>query len=141
MGVVVFDASAFKVRYSEFAATSDLLLAAFFDEATLVLNNTDNSRVTDLVERKILLWLLTAHIAAINNMQSGNVGRLSSATQGSVSVSMQYNSSEYAQWYDQTKYGAEYWAMTAKYRTMQYRVGMSNSAKRYTMPGYIYVRT
>ena len=107
MGVVVFDASAFKVRYSEFAATSDLLLAAFFDEATLVLNNTDNSRVTDLVERKILLWLLTAHIAAINNMQSGNVGRLSSATQGSVSVSMQYNSSEYAQWYDQTKYGAE----------------------------------
>lgn len=134
MGVVVFDSSAFKVRYSEFSSSSDDLLSAYFDEATLILNNTDSSIVTDLVERKVLLWLLTAHIASINKNPSGLVGRLASSTEGSVSVSMQYNSSQQSQWYEQTRYGAEYWAMTAKYRQMRYRAGRSTSAKRYTLP-------
>lgn len=132
MGVVVFDAAAFKARYSDFSTTDDSLLAAYFNEATLILDNTDQSKVTNLVERQILLWLLTAHIGTLAKQPAGLVGRLSNATEGSVSTGMQYNSSLYSQWYDQTKYGAEYWAMTAKYRQMRYKVGMSTSAKRYT---------
>ena len=63
MTVVVFDATAFKARYPEFAAVANATLAACFTEAGLYLSNADNSPVRNLTRRAILLNMLTAHVA------------------------------------------------------------------------------
>ena len=126
MAVVGFDPAAFKLRYPEFAGVSDALLQMYFDETTLILANNDSSIVHDLAERAKLLRLLTAHLAALNSGINGQapsplVGRISSATQGSVSVSVDMGpASGSSAWFQQTKYGSEYWMATAKYRTFRY---------------------
>jgi hypothetical protein len=75
--------------------------------------------------------MLVAHIAVLNAAQpkAGGqpmqplVGRISGATEGSVSVQIQ---NDYppgtAQWFQSTRYGSAYFAATAGYRTMRYRV-------------------
>jgi hypothetical protein len=49
----------------------------------------------------------------------GVVGRISDASEGDVSVSAQWEMppSANAAYFLQTKYGAQYWTMTARYRT------------------------
>lgn len=49
----------------------------------------------------------------------GIVGRINSATEGDVSVSSEWSAPPNANqaYFVQTKYGAQYWTMTAKYRT------------------------
>jgi hypothetical protein len=78
----------------------------------------------------MLLNMLTAHIAMMNSgitassVPNGGssqlVGRISDATQGSVSVSADMGTAGpaggSAPWYQQTKYGAAYWQATAGYR-------------------------
>lgn len=119
---VTFNPELFKQRYPEFAGVSGELLGLYFDESTLIVSNTDRSRVKDEKERRILLWLLVAHKAQLaSNKQGGMVGRIASALEGSVSVSADMGPVTNTQaWYIQTQYGAEYWNATAKYRTMQY---------------------
>lgn len=119
---VTFNPELFKQRYPEFAGVSGELLGLYFDESTLIVSNTDRSRVKDEKERRILLWLLVAHKAQLaSNKQGGLVGRIASASEGSVSVSTDMGPVTNTQaWYIQTQYGAEYWNATAKYRTMQY---------------------
>lgn len=119
---VTFNPELFKQRYPEFAGVSSELLGLYFDESTLIISNTDRSRVKDEKERRILLWLLVAHKAQLaSNKQGGLVGRIASASEGSVSVSADIGPVTNTQaWYIQTQYGAEYWTATAKYRTMQY---------------------
>ncbi|RYY79936.1 MAG: DUF4054 domain-containing protein [Moraxellaceae bacterium] len=122
MMAVTFNPELFKQRYPEFAGVSGELLGLYFDESTLIVSNTDRSRVKDEKERRILLWLLVAHKAQLaSNKQGGLVGRIASASEGSVSVSTDMGPVTNTQaWYIQTQYGAEYWNATAKYRTMQY---------------------
>lgn len=128
MAVVVFDPATFKVRYSEFSTVADSLLGLYFGEATMYLDNTDCSRVSDIPQRTVLLNMLTAHVAAMNGSgvsgkgASGLVGRVNSANEGSVSVSADYVTATNGTmaWYLQTPYGAAYWAATGRYRTMQY---------------------
>ena len=128
MAVVVFDPAAFKARYKEFASCDDALLSDYFEESMDILNNTDSSIVRSVDERRRLLWYLTAHKAELggNGMPGsghGMVGRISSATQGSVSATSEYAMPKTltASWYLQTKYGTDYWNATAKYRTFRYR--------------------
>lgn len=128
MGIVVFDPAAFVAMYPEFSTVNSTVLQIYFGRATMQLDNTDCSRVQDVSQRAALLYLLVAHIAAMNgsgvNGQGASplVGRLSSATEGSVSVSTEYAAPANATeaWFLQTKYGAEYWAATAAYRTAIY---------------------
>ena len=128
MSVVVFDVNYFKAAYPSFDAVAPALLQVYFDKACLLLNNTEQSMVTDLNERKILLNLLVAHLAALNSGENGQapsglVGRVTSASEGSISASTDYGTLESGQaWYIQTRFGAEYWQLTAKYRTMRYVV-------------------
>ena len=63
MGVVIFDPAAFKLRYPEFSSVDDALLQQYFTQATIYLDNTDFSRVSDLAVRAMLLNMLVAHIA------------------------------------------------------------------------------
>ena len=131
MGVVIFDPAAFKERYPEFATLSDPLLSDYFAEAEIYLDNTDVSRVKNVNTRRLLLWMLTAHIAALNAGVNGEgasplVGRISSASEGSVSVQTDMGAVPFtAAWFMQTKYGAAFWQATAPFRTMQYIPGRS----------------
>ena len=123
MAAVVFDANAFKVRYPEFTAVDNVRLSAFFDEATLYLSNTDKP-VPNVVQRATLFNMLVAHIATLAGVLAGNstapVGRVASASQGSVSVSTEYLPAGSHAWFTQTQYGAAFWQATVKYRSFRY---------------------
>lgn len=133
MGVVIFDPAAFKLRYPEFSSVDDALLQQYFTQATIYLDNTDFSRVSDLAVRAMLLNMLVAHITflysgANGQSPSGLVGRIDSASEGSVSVHADMPGvTANSAWYMQTKYGADYWNATAPFRTFQYISGHSPS--------------
>lgn len=125
MTVVVFDPADFKARYPEFAAVGDPLLQAYFGEAGLYLSNTDNSPVQNVALRAVFLNMLTAHIAALGGALSSDgqprpVGRVSSATEGSVSASMEYLAPGSSAWFAQTQYGAAFWQATTSLRGFRY---------------------
>lgn len=127
MTAVIFNPTAFKTRYPEFAAVSNVLLQAYFDESTLYLSNSDTSPVQDIPRRTLLLNMLTAHVAYIGGALGNNggqalpVGRTSSATEGSVSVSLEYMTPGTQAWYVQTQYGAAFWQATLNLRRFRYR--------------------
>ncbi|HEM8614581.1 TPA: DUF4054 domain-containing protein [Citrobacter amalonaticus] len=133
MGVVIFDPAAFKLRYPEFSSVDSALLQQYFTQATIYLDNTDFSRVSDLAVRAMLLNMLVAHIAFLysgvnGQTPSGLVGRIDSASEGSVSVHADMPGvTANSAWYMQTKYGADYWNATAPFRTFQYISGHSPS--------------
>lgn len=127
MAIAQFSAVAFKARYPEFAAVADIGLSACFDEAGLYLNNTDASPVPLIPRRMTLLNMLTAHIAALGGMlgdgQAKPVGRVTSAGEGSVSASFDYQVVGSAAWFAQTQYGASFWQATTSLRGFKYRAG------------------
>lgn len=131
MGVVVFNLQGFRARYRELAETADDLLQAYFDEATIYLSNTECSLVRDLTKRALLLNMLVAHIASMNSEGSSPlVGRINSATEGSVSVTTDMGAvSGSAAWFMQTKYGAAYWQATVSLRSFRYFPGRSFPAR------------
>jgi len=137
MAIVVFDIAAFRERYPEFDSVSNSLLNAYFIEATVYLNNTECSPVRDPAIRAVYLNMLVAHLATLNSgvngeKPSGLVGRVASASEGSVSVSMgEVPSSSASWWYLQTPYGAAYWQATASYRQALYVPGASPSMYPY----------
>jgi hypothetical protein len=124
MTVAVFNHAAWIARYPEFGAVSEELAALFFAEAGLYLDNTDNSPVEDANVRLMLLGMLTAHIAALSGASgrdSGMVGRVSSASEGSVSVSVDTGLMPgTAVWFQQTSYGLSFWQATKGYRSAVY---------------------
>jgi len=129
-GAVVFDPVAFKARYPQFANVDVTLLQAFFDEAAaLYLNNSARSIERDLGERSILLNMIVAHLGTLSGIltpagqgsTATQVGRVSSASEGSTSASLDMGQqSKGAAFWMQTQYGAAYWQATAGYRTMRY---------------------
>lgn len=128
MAVVTFDATAFKIRYPEFAAVSDSKLSACFDDAGLYLSNTDVSPVQNVTRRTQLLWMLTAHISFLGGATSPGgaarpVGRVSQAAEGSVSASLDYTPATPGSgaWFNQTTYGAMFWQATTSLRGFRYR--------------------
>ena len=130
MGTVAFNYDAWVVRYPELAGSvSPQLAAAYFAEAELYCDNTPGSIVSNETRRSLFLNMLVSHIASLNapiNGQSSQtlVGRITSASEGSVSVSVENTYPPgTVQWYQQTKYGAAYWAATAAYRTAKYVPG------------------
>ena len=135
MGVVVtFDPVAWAARYPEFGPTSAQPVSAalaqqYFNEATIYLRNDGGGPVNTASIQSALLNMLTAHIAALNAANalgqpaSPLVGRVSAATQGSESVTTEFNKSDAVAWFGQTKYGAAFWEATKQYRTMAYLPG------------------
>lgn len=126
MGVVVFNPNTFREVYPQFVDTPNVRLDWWFAQAETLLNNTDCSIVKDLGERERLLMLLMRHLAALDERaeQGGLVGRIGSATEGSVSVSADLSGvSGKAAWFAQTPWGLTYWQMTAKYRAFRYVPG------------------
>lgn len=125
-GVVVFDPATFKAAFPQFATVTDGALQMDFTFATLLLNNTCQSIVCDAATREQLLNLLVCHVAALLQGENGNapagiVGRVDSASEGSISVSAEYASQigQSMAYYIQTQYGAMFWQMTAAYRAFR----------------------
>jgi hypothetical protein len=105
------------------------LLQQYFNEATFYCGN-GNGPAQDPDMLTMLLNMATAHItqlnAVINGVQpSALVGRISSAREGSVSVSADTGKpmGDSAAWWNQTKYGAAFWRASAQYRLAQYVTG------------------
>jgi hypothetical protein len=128
----VFSYADWSVRYPELSAyVVQATAQIYFNEATLYVDNTACSVICDASqggEREMLLNMVTAHIAALNAPLNGQtsspiVGRISGATQGSVSVQTDFQVPGTAAWFAQTKYGAAYWQATVKYRSMRYAPG------------------
>ena len=114
--VVIFNATEFLALYPQFNNVfTPEQLQQFFNVACMLCDNTNNSKVTDLTERKTLLYMLVCHIATLMQRGTGMVGIISSATEGKVSVGLQ-NVINNPNWYNQTQCGSMYWLATAKYR-------------------------
>ena len=140
-GIVVFSYNTWAARYPELAQyVEQPLAAAYFQEACLYCDNTANSPIADASvsgQRELILNMATAHIAALNAPlgapSSPLVGRISSATQGSVSVQTQ---NEYppgsAQWWQSTKYGAAFWSASAQFRLFRYMRGPRRNMDPYS---------
>lgn len=122
MAVVVFDPALFRQQRPQFADKakySDVFLQNCFDEAALICSNTESSIVPynpdkGINNRQILLYLLTCHIATLAT--SGQVGSITSATEGSVSASFYVEQKKGAAWFTQTQCGYMYWQMVQKYK-------------------------
>lgn len=125
MGVVAFNYAGWAAKFPEVAAVVTQPQAEnYFTLACLYLNNTDESIVSDISERATLLDLLVAHISVLFSPAlgggPGSVGRVSNATEGSVSVSTEYPTTLSSQWCAQSSYGAMFWALTNRYRSFFY---------------------
>lgn len=122
MAVVIFDPALFREQRPQFADISkfsDAFLQNCFDEAVLICNNTDASMVPynpvkNINDRQILLYLLTCHIATLAT--SGQVGSITSATEGSVSAGFMVDTRKGAAWFTQTQCGYTYLQMIQKYK-------------------------
>lgn len=146
-GPVVFDYVYFQKNFPDLARwVSPEQAQSYFNLASLYLDNTDNgvpgyipgyghvgcravgNQVRDIATRQNLMGILMAHIATLlapigGEASSGLVGRISSATEGSVSVSVSLPEIAGAEWFSQTKWGLLFWQATAAYRTARYIPG------------------
>lgn len=83
--------------------------------------NDGSGPANDLNTQLNMINLLVAHLAQLffgstTQPLSPLVGRISSATQGSVSVVVEMPTTPDAAWFNQTQYGAGFWAMSSIYR-------------------------
>lgn len=131
-----FDYAAWVARYPEFASILEPTAAAYFAEAGIYWRNDGTGPVSTTAIQSLLLNMLTAHIAWLNSPRDaqgnpaatgepapGLVGRVNSATEGSVSVQVDYGAPATGSeaWFIQSRYGVAFWQATAAYRTMRYR--------------------
>jgi hypothetical protein len=125
--IVQFDYGRWRARYPEFTQVQPDTAQEYFGEATLHLRNDGTGPVHDAETQFRLLNMLTAHIAALNAPSADGqpasplVGRISNASEGSVSVQMENDYPPGSpQWYQSSKYGAAFWAATVAYRGAHY---------------------
>lgn len=140
--VATFDVAAFRLAYGAFATDpSAEALEAMFGIATLYLRNDGTGPVSTVIAQSALLNMLTAHLTQLTYGANGNnpaglVGRVSSASEGSVSVSTDYPSSPANAWFLQTPYGASFWQATAAYRMGNYVRGPTRFGTGISGSGY-----
>jgi hypothetical protein len=142
LGVIVsFSYSSFIVQFPQFFNVDQDTAQAWFDVAGATCSRNDGGGpVSNAATQTVLMNFATAHLIQIFATQVNGqpstesssavpaptvVGRIQSATEGSVSVSAEYAQppSGTAAWWLQTPYGAAWWQFTVPYRTMRYIVG------------------
>jgi hypothetical protein len=124
----VFVPATFKALFTQFATVPDALLNLYFQLATMIVDNTCNSVVSDATLREQLLNLLVAHMATLwptaasAGSGGGIVGNVTSATEGTVSVSAAWASSvsQSMAYFIQTQFGAMFWQLTSPFRSFRY---------------------
>jgi len=133
--IAVWDETAFLTAYPNFTGIASGTLQAQFDVATIYLRNDGTSPVPTVALQTTLMFMLTAHLLQVSFGPNGDgartgsagapglVGRVSSASEGSVSVSTEYPSEPNSAWFLQTPYGASFWQATAAFRRARYLPG------------------
>lgn len=152
MGVVVsFNFADWIAKFPAMAGVSDDAADGFFALAETVHANDGTGPVNNATLQTQLLYLLTAHFAQLlsprdasgnlsssSTSYSGQVGQVTSASEGSVSVTVQAlssNNDERAAFFNQTQYGAAYWRATGQFRTIRYRPPYGRAAFRARLGG------
>lgn len=131
MSTVTFNYAVFVAIYPEFAPISAPRLQSYFDIGNAFFKNDESNPAlaNGLPHMTNLAYMLTAHIAKLlgpttagGTPGGGGIGQITSASEGSVSVSFADISggNPGAAWFAQTTYGFLFWQSTAQYRTMQY---------------------
>lgn len=132
MGVIYnFDYAAFIAQFPNFVYLPEPQVQAQFTAATTLIRNDGGGPVRDATVQSQCLLYATAHFCALfaarpdGTYPDGPVGRISSASEGSVSVSTEYGplTQQGKDFWVQTRYGAFVWQMTAPYRTFRWHPG------------------
>lgn len=133
--LVIFDYSKFAAMYPELSGVGSQLAQEYFDLACTLCRNDWRNPAAPFGYLDKLLYMATAHVtwlyaprgpdgqpAAAGAAASPLVGQVTSATEGSVSVQVAAApmAGESAWWWNQTKYGAMFWAASTAFRRMQY---------------------
>ena len=126
MAVAVFDYAKWTAMFPYMAAVPEPVAAGFFTVAELLFANDDCSPIADTDKRLVFLNYIVAHLARLAGYPAGTgpdgmVGRVSSATEGTVSIDSDYGTVRESQaWWIQTPEGATFWQLTRPFRTARY---------------------
>lgn len=129
MGIqVTLNFDAWIAQFPEFSNTvSEVQFQLWLVVATTLHRNDGGGPVSNVQSQTVLLSLALAHLCFIylgtNTQPSAQVvGRINSASEGSVAVTTDYgaNVSQSEAFWTQSKYGALYFQMTSVYRVMRY---------------------
>lgn len=132
MATAVLDAASFQALFPEFAYVNGDVLKEWYSLAgVLYLRNDGTGPVRTDAAQGSLMNLLTAHLlklfypAPCSGGSVAPVGRIATATEGSITVNLEYAGDipESAAFYLQTQYGAAYWNATSIYRRFRYVPG------------------
>lgn len=146
MGAVAsFDYNGWIQAYPEFIYVPIEQAQNYFNIATAYHRNDGVTPVTNPVFQDMYLKMIMSHLAQIlapdptGQPASQIVGRITSASEGSVSVSseMPLTPQSAAFWY-QTKYGTMYWNATKQYRTMRYKGKLGRNIQPWFVPGGLF---
>lgn len=125
--IATFSYPTWAARFPEFASVTSTQAAAFFTEACCFCRNDGAGPVNDPNTQTTLLNYLTAHIAFLavgtgaTQAPQALIGRISSASQGSVSVSTDIGALPGTEaWFAQSTYGFNYWQLSRPYRSFRY---------------------
>lgn len=128
--IATFDYPKWLAAFPEFnGSVTEELANIYWQTAVIAHANDGTGLVQDQDQQLSLLNLVVAHIAKlfapVNGVYpSGIPGRISNASEGSVSVGYDLgNLPQAATWWAQTSYGFLYWQLTAPYRTARYLPG------------------
>jgi hypothetical protein len=132
-GPITFNYAMWVTRYPEFQNISEPLAQLYFNEACIYVDNTGQGPINDPNTLTIILNMATAHICFMNAPKIGDqfnsdgsessplVGRISNASEGSVSVGTEYSDQPgTAQWWVQSRYGAAVYQALMPFRTARY---------------------
>jgi hypothetical protein len=122
VGAVVLSADNFKAMFpGKFAEATDEVISSYFGRAENLIANEETSNIRPEAKLEKVLYLCTAHLMTLyEDGRGGAVGRISSASQGSVSASFDYPISPTRAWWQQTQYGAELLQATQKVRSFHF---------------------
>lgn len=123
MGVVVaFDYASWAALFPQFSnLSSNQVTQVILPLAEQYCRNDGSGPVNSAAVQSQLLNLMVAHVAQIlfgstTQPVSPIVGRISSAAEGSVSVSAEWPTTPSNAWFLQTPYGAAYWQLALPFR-------------------------
>lgn len=130
MGVVVqFSYVNFVAQFPALAYLTSSQVQTQWNLATNYVRNDGGGPVISASVQSNLINLAAAHLCqlfmppATGGSASTLVGRINSASEGSVSVGAEMNSPQAAAWWITTVYGAAFWEASKQYRTMRYLPG------------------
>lgn len=134
MGAVsTYSYAAFQAQFSNLSTVPSGTVQSWWNLAGAFHDNSGNGPVQEQGMQDSLMNMVAAHLLVLmggitvnadGSINQGVVGRVSNASEGSVSIASENNYPEgTVQWWQQTQFGSMYWMATAPWRSMQYRPG------------------